>query len=66
MFALDTDSIQISVPYPGAAPVEVEKGDPVIEAALKGLKGIKKINATASRDFANLRLEIEAMKISMR
>ena len=57
----DTDSIQISVPYPGAAPVEVEKGVILpIEAALKGLKGIKKTNATASRDFANLRLEIEA------
>ena len=31
-----------------------------IEAALKGLKGIKKINATASRDSARLSLEIEA------
>ena len=31
-----------------------------IEAALKGLKGIKEINATASRDFANLSLEREA------
>ena len=57
----DIDIIQISVPYPGAAPVEVEKGVILpIEAALKGLKGIKKINATASRDFANLSLEIEA------
>ncbi|MGB0449042.1 MAG: efflux RND transporter permease subunit [Porticoccaceae bacterium] len=57
----DIDRIQINVPYPGAAPVEVEKGVILpIEAALKGLKGIKKINATASRDYASLSLEIEA------
>jgi len=57
----DIDQIQINVPYPGAAPVEVEKGVILpIEAALKGLKGIKKINATASRDSASLSLEIEA------
>ena len=57
----DIDQIRISVPYPGAAPVEVEKGVILpIEAALKGLKGIKKINATASRDFARVNLEIEA------
>lgn len=57
----DIDRIQISAPYPGAAPVEVEKGVILpIEAALKGLKGIKKINATARRDSASLNLEIEA------
>ncbi len=57
----DIDRIQINVPYPGAAPVEVEKGVILpIEAALKGLKGVKKINATASRDSASLSLEIEA------
>ena len=57
----DIDQIQINAPYPGAAPVEVEKGIILpIEAALKGLKGVKKINATASRDFANINLEIEA------
>jgi multidrug efflux pump subunit AcrB len=57
----DIDQIQIRAPYPGAAPVEVEKGVILpIEAALKGLKGIKKINATASRDSARINLEIEA------
>ncbi len=57
----DTDQIVITVPYPGAAPVEVEKGVILpIEAALKGLKGIKKINSTARRDSANVNLEIEA------
>ena len=39
----DIDQIQINVPYPGAAPVEVEKGVILpIEAALKGLKGSRK------------------------
>ena len=57
----EVDQIQISVPYPGAAPVEVERGVILpIEAALKGLKGIKKINAKASRDSASINLEIEA------
>ena len=41
----DLDQISISAVYPGAAPVEVEKGVILpMEAALQGLKGIKKIN----------------------
>ena len=56
----DIDVIQIAVPYPGAAPVEVEKGVILpIEAALKGMKGIKEITARASRDFARVTLDIE-------
>jgi len=56
----DIDVIQIAVPYPGAAPVEVEKGVRLpIEASLKGMKGIKEITARASRDFARVTLDIE-------
>lgn len=57
----DIDRIIVSAVYPGAAPVEVEKGVILpMESALQGLKGIKKINSTASRDFATINLEIES------
>jgi len=56
----ELDQISVSAMYPGAAPVEVEKGVILpMEAALQGLKGIKKINSTASRDVARINLEIE-------
>ena len=62
MFPLgDLDQISISAVYPGAAPVEVEKGVILpMEAALQGLKGIKKINSSAARDLASINLEIES------
>ena len=57
----ELDQISISAVYPGAAPVEVEKGVILpMESALQGLKGVKKINSTASRDIANINLEIES------
>ncbi len=53
--------VNVGVVYPGAAPIEVEKAVVLpIEAALEGLQGIKTINSSASRDFANIRLEIES------
>lgn len=53
--------IQISAPYPGAAPVEVEKGVILpIESALHGLKGIKQIQSNARRDLALVTLDIES------
>ena len=53
--------IQISAPYPGAAPVEVEKGVILpIESALQGLKGVKQIRSTARRDIASIVLDIES------
>ena len=57
----ELDQISISAFYPGAAPVEVEKGVILpMEAALQGLKGIKKINSSAGRDVAFINLEIES------
>ncbi|MDA9095094.1 efflux RND transporter permease subunit [Porticoccaceae bacterium] len=57
----ELDQISISAVYPGAAPVEVEKAVILpMEAALQGLKGIKKIYATAGRDIASISLEIES------
>jgi multidrug efflux pump subunit AcrB len=56
----DINTIQITAVYPGAAPVEVERGviEP-IEGALQGISGIKEIRATASRDFASVAVDIE-------
>ena len=52
--------ISIGASYPGAAPVEVEKGVILpMEAALEGLKGIKEINTAADRDYGRLYLSIE-------
>jgi multidrug efflux pump subunit AcrB len=52
--------IQIIAPYPGAAPVEVEKGVILpIESALEGLKGVKKISSNARRDSALITLDVE-------
>jgi multidrug efflux pump subunit AcrB len=57
----ELDRISISAVYPGAAPVEVEKGVILpMESALQGLKGVKKINSTASRNIASINLEIES------
>jgi len=57
----ELDQISITAVYPGAAPVEVEKAVILpMEAALQGLKGIKKINSTAGRDRASINLEIES------
>lgn len=57
----ELDQIQVIAVYPGAAPVEVEKAVILpMESAVQGLKGIKKINSTASRDLAVVNLEIES------
>ena len=56
----DRNSIQISAVYPGAAPVEVEKGVILpIESALQGLSGVKEMRSTANRNLANIELDIE-------
>ena len=56
----DKRVVSISASYPGAAPIEVEKGVVLpMEAALEGLQGIKKISSDANRDLAKIRLEIE-------
>ena len=56
----DKRVVSISASYPGAAPIEVEKGVVLpMEAALEGLRGIKKISSDANRDLAKIRLEIE-------
>ena len=57
---MERNSIQVTAVYPGAAPVEVEKGVILpIEAALQGLSGVKEIRSTANRDNARIELDIE-------
>ena len=56
----ERNSIQVTAVYPGAAPVEVEKGVILpIEAALQGMSGVKEMRSTAKRDIARVDLDIE-------
>lgn len=57
---LDLDIVQISVPYPGAAPEEVESGIiELIEDRIQDVEGIKKLSAFASEGIATLTAEVE-------
>jgi multidrug efflux pump subunit AcrB len=56
----DRNIVQVTAVYPGAAPVEVEKGVILpIESALQGLSGVKEMRSKASRDLASIELDIE-------
>lgn len=58
-FALDL--ITIRVPYPGAAPEEVEQAVCVrIEEAIQGLDGIKKLTAIARENFGLVTVQVES------
>ena len=57
---LDLDIVSISVPYPGAAPEEVESGIvELIEDRIQDVDGIKKMTATAGEGIGTLLLEVE-------
>ena len=50
--------VTVRVPYPGAAPEEVEEGVVIrIEEKIQDLDGIKKINSTASENMATVMVE---------
>ncbi|MET1254600.1 efflux RND transporter permease subunit [Aliikangiella maris] len=54
------NSVNIQVAYLGAAPEEVEQGVILkIEEAIQDVKGIKRINSTASEGYASVVAEIE-------
>lgn len=56
----ELDYIQVSMPYPGAAPEEVEQGIILkIEEALTDLEGIERIESTATESFARVLIEPE-------
>ncbi|MCP4658068.1 MAG: efflux RND transporter permease subunit, partial [bacterium] len=57
---LEMDIIQVNVPYPGASPSEVEQGIAlVVEEAVRGIDGVKKVSSTAAEGFAMTMLELE-------
>jgi len=53
------DQIQVSVPYPGASPVEVEQGIILpIEEAIEGIPDFDRVRATARENQASLTVEL--------
>lgn len=56
---IDANTVQISVPYPGAAPEEVEQGVCIrIEEAIDGIDGIKKISSNAYEALCEVSAEL--------
>lgn len=57
---IDINVISIQVPYPGAAPQEVEEGINLkIEQAIENINGIKKTTSVAGEGFASVSIEVE-------
>jgi len=60
MFPLtETNWIEISVPYPGAAPQEVEQGITIkIEEALNSVEGLKRVISYSNRSYSSAWVEV--------
>jgi len=57
---LDLDIVSVGVPYPGAAPEEVESGIvELIEDRIQDLDGLKRIRSSASEGFGSITIEVE-------
>jgi len=57
---LDLQTVSVRVPYPGAAPEEVESGIvELIEDRIQDLEGIKKMTATAAEGYGSVIVEVE-------
>jgi multidrug efflux pump subunit AcrB len=55
----DLDMITVAVPYPGAAPAEVEQGILLaIEERVRGLDGVKRIKSTAREGAGTVAIEL--------
>jgi multidrug efflux pump subunit AcrB len=55
----ELDRVNISVPYPGASPEEVERGMILaIEEAVQGLEGVEEITASAREGVGSVSVEI--------
>ena len=55
----ELDIVNITVPYPGASPEEVERGIVLaVEEAVQGLEGIKEMSASAQEGVGRVRVEI--------
>ena len=58
--AFSLDVVGISVPYPGASPEEVERGIvKVVEDAVRGLDGVKRITSTASEGRGSISVQLQ-------
>lgn len=58
--AFELDKISIRISYPGASPQEVEQGIVLaVEEAIRGIEGIKEINATAAEGSGNIQAELD-------
>ncbi|MHC2069558.1 efflux RND transporter permease subunit [Bremerella sp. T1] len=56
----DLDMILVQVPYPGAAPQEVEEGIcQKIEEAVRSLEGIKKVTSVAAEGVGSIVIELQ-------
>lgn len=57
--AAELDMVNVSVPYPGASPDEVEQGILLsIEEAVRGIDGVKKVTSTASEGNGSILIEV--------
>ncbi|WP_419661851.1 efflux RND transporter permease subunit [Desulfosarcina variabilis] len=55
----ELDIVEVSVPYPGASPEEVERGTILaIEEAVQGLDGVKQVTAEAKEGMGLVTIEI--------
>jgi multidrug efflux pump subunit AcrB len=55
----ELDRVQITVPYPGASPQEVERGIILaIEEAVQGLEGVDEVRASAKEGFGTVTVEM--------
>jgi multidrug efflux pump subunit AcrB len=55
----ELDQVQITVPYPGASPQEVERGIILaIEEAVQGLEGVNEVRATAREGVGTVTVEM--------
>ncbi|MFT5929484.1 MAG: multidrug efflux pump subunit AcrB, partial [Candidatus Azotimanducaceae bacterium] len=56
----DINVVNISVPYLGAAPIEVERSVCIrVEEAIEGLEGIDKLRSTATEGMCNVTAELQ-------
>lgn len=57
--AFDLDLISVSVPYPGASPVEVEQGIILaVEEAVLGVEGVKRVTSVAREGSGSVSVEL--------
>ncbi|MBT8058691.1 MAG: efflux RND transporter permease subunit, partial [Gammaproteobacteria bacterium] len=58
---IETNFIEIGVPFLGATPLDVEEGVVIkIEEAIQDIEGIEEIYSEARRGFGNVRVEVDA------